>query len=273
MQETERSGTCEGAAYGRAPKQPVRVRVSLKFMDFGLVVMADQPGMPLRSDGGVTIPERPPRDVLSEETLQPDLLAESGPGLETLVQLLNQPALTRVYVYVCYWGPTSPPEVTDDLDLSKSTAYEYIDRLVDLGLVERDDSTRPQQLTAEPVILVEQYVPIIVTPTVLHAFALQEIDEDVQYFVDRHGLGKLVAALRGAGLHYADRMTQRMVAGEIDVRDSEAMMIIYALVPALAVGWNHDPYFEYLFPDVHDQMELPDLDDQETSPAQPTADG
>jgi len=60
-----------------------------------------------------------------------------------------------------------------------------------------------------------------------------------------------------------------MVSSEIDVRDTETMMIIYALVPALAVGRGHDPYFEYLFPDVHNQMDLPDLDEQETSPAQP----
>jgi len=60
-----------------------------------------------------------------------------------------------------------------------------------------------------------------------------------------------------------------MVDSEIDVRDTDAMMIIYALVPALAVGREQDPYFEYLFPDVHDQMDLPNLDARETSPAQP----
>ncbi len=231
--------------------------------------MDNQPDTPPRPDGGTSALHTPPRDILNEETLKPELLAENAPGLETLVKLLNQPALARVYVYVCYWGPVSPPEVMDDLDLSKSTAYDYVDRLVDLGLVERDDSTRPQQLTAEPVIVVEPYTPIIITPTVLHAFALQEVDEDVEYFVDRYGIGKLVAALRGAGLHHAGSMTQRMVASEIDVRDTEAMMIIYALVPALAVGREHDPYFEYLFPDVHDQMDLPDIDAQEMSPVQP----
>jgi len=231
--------------------------------------MDDHPDTPPRSDRGTSALHTPPRDILNEETLKPELLAENAPGLETLVKLLNQPALARVYVYACYWGPVSPPEVMDDLDLSKSTAYDYVDRLVDLGLVERDDSTRPQQLTADPVILVEPYTPIIITPTVLHAFALQEVDEDVEYFLDRYGIGKLVAALRGAGLYHAGNMTQRMVASEIDVRDTEAMMIIHALVPALAVGREQDPYFEYLFPDVHDQMGLPDLDAQETSPAQP----
>jgi len=64
-------------------------------------------------------------------------------------------------------------------------------------------------------------------------------------------------------------MTQRMGASEINVRDTEAMMIIDAVVPALAIGREHYPYFEYLFPDVHDQMDLPNLDVQKKSPAQP----
>ena len=174
--------------------------------------MDDESDTPPRPDGGTSALQTPPREILNEETLKPEILAENASGLETLVKLLNQPAIARVYVYVCYWGSVSPPEAMEDLDLSKSTAYDYIDRLVDLGLVDRDDSTRPQQLTAEPVILVEPYTPIIITPTVLHAFALQEVDEDIEYFLDRYGIGKLVAALRGAGLHHAGNMTHSSVS-------------------------------------------------------------
>jgi IclR helix-turn-helix domain len=221
------------------------------------------------TDGGIGTRDPPPTDVLNEETLTPEALAQNAPGLETVVELLNQPALTRVYVYICYWGPVSPPEVMDELDLSKSTTYEYVDRLVALGLVDRDESNRPQQLAADPIVLIEQHLPIIVTPTVLHAFALQEVDEDIEYFVDRYGIGKLVAALRGAGLHFAGKTTQRMVASDIGVRDTEAMLIVYALVPALAIGRDHDPYFEYLFPDIHDEMDLPDPAELETTPTQP----
>ncbi|AHG05547.1 transcriptional regulator, TrmB (plasmid) [Halobacterium sp. DL1] len=239
----------------------------MKYTDFELTTMTPDHDH-IRPDGGIDTLDPPPIDVLNEETLEPETLAENAPRLETVVELLNRPALARVYVYVCYWGPVAPPEVMDTLDLSKSTTYEYVDRLVDLGLVDRDDSTRPQQLTAEPIIIVEQYAPIVITPTVLHALALQEVDEDVEYFVDRYGLGKLIAALRGAGLHFAGKTTQRMVASDIDVRETEAMMIIYALKPALAVGREHDPFFEYLFPDVHTEMDLPDLDDIADAPAQ-----
>ena len=221
----------------------------------------------IRPDGGIDTLDPPPIDVLTEETLAPERLAENAPRLETVVELLTHSALARVYIYICYWGPVAPPEVMDALDLSKSTTYEYVDRLVDLGLVDRDDSRRPQQLTADPVIIVEQYVPIVITPTVLHALALREVDEDVAYFMDRYGLGKLIAALRGAGLHFAGNTTQRMVATNIDVRETEAMMIIYALKPALAIGREHDPFFEYLFPNVHDEMEFPDLDKIASAPA------
>ena len=220
----------------------------------------------IRPDGGIDTLDPPPVDVLTEETLAPETLAENAPRLETVVELLNHSALARVYIYICYWGPVAPPEAMEALDLSKSTTYEYVDRLVDLGLVDRDDSMRPQQLTADPVIIVEQYVPIVITPTVLHALALQEVDEDVAYFMDRYGLGKLIAALRGAGLHFAGNTTQRMVATNIDVRETEAMMVIYGLTPALAVGREHDPFFQHLFPDVHDEMELPDLDDVDDAP-------
>lgn len=227
----------------------------------------------VRPDGGIDALDPPPMDVMDEETLKPETLAQNAPRLETVIQLLNHPALARVYVYVCYWGPVTPPEIMEALDLSKSTTYEYVDQLVDLGLVDRDDSTRPQQLTADPIIIVEQYVPIVITPTVLHALALQEVDEDVEYFVDHHGLGKLIAALRGAGLHFAGGTTQRMVASDINVRDTEAMMIINALKPALAVGRDHDPFFEHLFPDVHNEMDLPNLDENDGAPAHPSDSG
>ena len=220
----------------------------------------------VRPDGGIDTSDPPPIDTMDKETLEPETLAQNASQLETVVELLNRPALARVYIYVCYWGPVTPPQVMDALDLSKSTTYEYVDQLVELGLIKRDDSTRPQQLSAEPVIVVEQHTPIVITPTVLHALSLQEIDEDVEYFIDRYGLGKLVAALRGAGLHFAGKTTQRMVATDIDVRATEAMMIIYALKPALAVGRDHDPFFEYLFPDVDDEMDLPTLDTVQNGP-------
>lgn len=243
---------------------------SLKYKDVGLLPMRRTPpelatnSNRVRPDGGTQgIPGRPP----DENPLEPEAIAENASHLETLVHLLNNPALARVYVYICYWGPVSPPDITDALELSKATTYNYVDTLVERGLVERDDSTRPQQLTAPPVAIVDPAHSVYVTPTVLHAIALQEIDEDVAYFVERYGIGKLIAALRGTGLHFAENATQRMVANDIDVQHLEGMMIVYALIPALAMGQQYDPYFDSLFPDVHDQIEIADeVDDKAIAP-------
>ena len=113
---------------------------------------------PLRPDGGTgEVLDPPPLDAVDEDALRPEALAENAPQLETVIQLLNRPALARVYTYVCYWGSVTPPEIMNALGFSKSTIYEYIDTLTGFGLVDRDDSTRPQRLTADPLVVFEQY--------------------------------------------------------------------------------------------------------------------
>ena len=204
---------------------------------------------------------------LDAARLDPAVMASEPSGLDTLSTLLDRPSLARVYVYVCYWEPTTVPEVVDALDLSESTAYEYVDRLVDHGLVTRREAGRPRTLRADPVAVVDPVGPVVVTPTVLHAVALAATDEGLARFHDRHGLGTLVATLRGAGLHYAGETTQRSVAADVGVRPTEAMLVVEALAPVLAVGRERDPYFEALFPDVATAMELPDLNDRTTVPA------
>lgn len=230
----------------------------MKFMESGQTGMPDSSGDEPANPGEREYVETDPDETPDVDRLAPAQLARAAPHLEAVATLLTQPALARVYVYVCYWGPVDPPTIVDQLDLSKSTAYEYIDRLEARGLVDRDASTRPQQLAAEPVVIIEPNAPLLVTLTVLHGLALQEIDEGVASFIDRHGVGTLIAALRGAGLHAAGKTTQRMVASDIDVRDFEAMLVIEALTPALAAGRQHDPYFDQLFPDVATEMEFPD---------------
>jgi predicted DNA-binding transcriptional regulator AlpA len=82
-------------------------------------------------------------------TSERDHIRPAG-GIDTVVELLNRPALARVSVDIPYRGPVAPPEVMDALNLSKSTTYEYVDRLVDLGLVERDDWARPPAADRRP---------------------------------------------------------------------------------------------------------------------------
>ena len=191
-----------------------------------------------------------PRPV--SETPSQDL--EAGINqLATVGRLLEHPELARVYVYVCYYGPVTRPQIKEALSIPKTTVYDHVETLEALGIVTLEGD-RPVEVTADPVQITTD--GIVVTPTILHAVALQEVDEDVSYFVERHGVGKLAAAVRQAGLHYAGQITQRMVADPLDIPTGEAISIVLALRPALAVGQEYDPYFDVIFPDIASEIEF-----------------
>lgn len=187
----------------------------------------------------------------------------------TVGTLVDKPHLARVYIYICHYGPVTRPQIQDALDMAKTTVYDYIDRLADLGLVQIE-GPRPQEVTAEPVCV--RVDEITITPTLLHAVALQEIDKDVANFVEKYGVGKLAAAVRQAGLHHAGKITQRMAADPLDIHTGEAILIVHAVRPALAAGREFDPHFDINFPDVADEIEFEEVIDV-TAPAPPTDDG
>mgnify|MGYP000356766920 CR=1 FL=1 len=202
---------------------------SLKFTDFVYSVMTPSPAA-----------GTPPKDF------------ETGvEHLATVGRLLDRPELARVYVYVCYFGSVTRPQIIDALDMPKTTVYDHVETLETLGVVDLVGD-RPVEVSADPIRVDAD--GITVTPTLLHAVALGAVDEDVAYFSERHGVGKLAAAVRQAGLHYAGQITQRMTAEPLEISTGEAIRIVLALRPVLAAGKHHDPYFESVFPDVADDI-------------------
>ncbi|WP_136590921.1 MULTISPECIES: helix-turn-helix domain-containing protein [Salinigranum] len=191
--------------------------------------------MPTLTDHGGT----PPTEETSPRSLD-DLN-----GLLAATTLLQTPRLAREYVYLCYYGPTTIQELINELEVARATAYDDVERLERLGVVDRDESTRPYQLTATPFAFVDGR-DVSITPTLIHAVALTEFDDDAAYFHNRHGVSKLTAAVQTAGKYYAGELTQRMAATEMGVQPAEGMAIIYALRPVLKAGREHDPYFEQL---------------------------
>ncbi|PHQ39064.1 transcriptional regulator [Halorubrum persicum] len=171
--------------------------------------------------------------------------------LATVGRLLDHPELARVYVYTCYYGPVTRPEIKAELDIPKTTVYDHVETLEALGIVTLAGD-RPVEVTADPVRITTD--GIVVAPTILHAVALQEVDEDVSYFVERHGVGKLAAAVRQAGVHYAGQITQRMAADPLGIPTGEAISVILALKPAIAVGQEYDPYFDMIFSGISDDI-------------------
>ena len=195
-----------------------------------------------------------------------------GPSLDDLdgfvaaATLFQKPRLARVYVFVCYYGPTTMRNLIETLDVARATAYDDVERLETLKIVSRDESSRPHRISAEPFAFVDDD-DVAITPTVLHAIAMSEIDDDVEYFLNRYGVSRLAHALRVAAAHYAGTLTQRMAADELDVTAAEGMSVLDALRPVLATGAEYDPFFDYLFPEHADSLDF-DLDVSAPTPTQ-----
>jgi len=198
----------------------------------------------------LTAPSDNPDGTTEEDQFEADF-----DGLIAATTLLQKPRLARIYVYICYYGPTTIQDLIDQLDIPRATAYDDADRLESLGVVNRDENSRPHGLMATPFAFIDEG-EIAITPTVLHAVALSKVDDDVSYVQNRYGTTRLVKALRLAGEHFAGSLTQRMVADELGVTPAEGMAIVYALQPALAAGSEHDPYFDRLFPEISEEISV-----------------
>ena len=169
-------------------------------------------------------------------------------------ELLQRPRLARIYVYICYTGSTTIDAVIDALDLKRATTYEDIEDLEEVGAVKRDKSIRPHQITAEAFAYVDPE-GIAITPTVLHAVALRETDDDVAYVHNRYGPGTIAAAVRLVSEYYAGQRTKRMVATELGIKPVEGMSLVEPLERAIAVGSRHDPYFNLVAGDVASEVD------------------
>lgn len=181
-------------------------------------------------------------------------------GMLAATTLLQHPRLARSYVYIAYYGPVTIQTLIDELDVPRATAYDDAETLESMDIVVRDTSSRPHKLTGIAFAFSDDE-SVVITPTTLHAVALSQIDEEVDAFRSRYGVTTLVHAVRAAGEYYAGQYTQRMVATELGVAPAEGMAIVNALEPVLAAGKQHDPYFDRLFPDLHDEIDVADIPD------------
>lgn len=162
----------------------------------------------------------------------------------TVAELLNEPSLARLYTYVLQHGPVKIDDVKADLDLPHSTTYKYLSRLEGMGVLTRQDDTRPTTVTADPirVPLHTDHGTVAATPVLVDAIGRQLENDDVRVFVERQGVAKLAAAL-----HYTMRiadgeLTQRTAAAKLGVHPVEGVTVFTALLDVVDAAASYDPY-------------------------------
>ncbi|MFC7079603.1 DUF7437 domain-containing protein [Halorussus caseinilyticus] len=155
--------------------------------------------------------------------------------LRTVLDLLETPKLARIYAYIFRHGPTAVPELVAELDVPQGTTYEYVRRLERAGLVSKARDERPREYEAEPLSLTlsADDETRTITPELVDAVARREHDEDIDVYIDRHGIDGLATALEYARQRIEGSVTHRVMARELDVPAVEAEIILQALEPVV----------------------------------------
>lgn len=155
--------------------------------------------------------------------------------LRTVLDLFETPALARIYAHTFREGPVTVPELVDELDVPQGTAYDYVRKLEEAGLLWKVQGERPYEFEAKPISLtlsVDDETRTI-TPELVDAVARRSDDEDIDVYVDRHGIDGLATALEYAHQRVEGTVTHRVMARELDIPPLEAEVILQALEPVV----------------------------------------
>jgi DNA-binding transcriptional ArsR family regulator len=167
-------------------------------------------------------------------------------GLLSVAQLLDEPRLARLYTFVLREDEVTIDDVVDALELPRTTAYSDTGTLVELGVLSRDEERKTHTYSAVPITLTanldgNEYT---VTPTLIEAFGRSSQDQDLDLLIERHGLGKLAAALTYAIPYAEGKMSERLAARELDLQPAFAITVLHALRDVVLDMQTVDPYVE-----------------------------
>jgi DNA-binding MarR family transcriptional regulator len=133
-------------------------------------------------------------------------------------------------------GPVTVSEIVDAIDIPQGTAYDYVQNLETAGLVEKTREQRPYAYDAEAISLTlsTDGETQTITPALIAAVTRRDDDEDIDVYIERHGLDGLAVALEYALEYFGGTVNHRIAARELDLSPLEAEIILHALEPVAA---------------------------------------
>jgi len=155
----------------------------------------------------------------------------------SVADLLEDPQLAQLFAYVAREEEATVQEVMNGLDLAQGTAYSYVNRLVDAGVIEATTDEQPRTYVARDIDLTvtaaDDDREYTITPTLIDAVGRRRTDDDIDTYIDRHGIAGLATALTYAVARERGEVTHRLMAQDLDVSPLAAEIILQALRPVV----------------------------------------
>lgn len=155
----------------------------------------------------------------------------------SVADLLEEPDLARLYAYLAHEPEASVQDVMTDLDLPQGTAYNYVNRLVDASVLEVTHDEQPRRYTAREIDLTVTAADgertYTITPALIDAVGRRTTDDDIDTYIDRHGIDGLATALTYAIARERGETTHRLMAADLEISPLAAEIILQALGPVV----------------------------------------
>ncbi len=155
----------------------------------------------------------------------------------SIADLLEEPKLAQIYAYLAREGESTVRELMEALDLPQGTAYTYVNQLTDAGVLESTSTEQPRTYTVREIELTltganteQQYT---ITPALIDAVGRRTTDDDIDTYIDRHGVGGLATALVYTVERERGNVTHRVMANDLDISPLAAEIVLQALRPVV----------------------------------------
>jgi hypothetical protein len=155
----------------------------------------------------------------------------------SVADLLAEPQLAQLYAYLAREGEATVQDVMDDLELAQGTAYSYVNRLVDAGVIKITGDEQPRRYAVLKIDLTVMTAAdgreYTITPALIDAVGRRETNADIDTYIDRHGVAGIATALTYAVARERGEVTHRLMAEDLDISPLAAEMILQALRPVV----------------------------------------
>lgn len=163
--------------------------------------------------------------------------------LPPITDLVQKPKLARLYITALNRVITVP-EILDEVDLTKSTVYDYVNVLQNGGLLtavgEREGATA---YTANEFTVTFEIdsTEVQITPELVRVLSHQDTIHEIQAFVDRYGAATLAEFIDLAYEQSQGDVTTRMIASILDISHGSTYDMLQQVHCILDIGGDGDP--------------------------------